>query len=271
MDPYDNNRASYDIDNNNPNNDQQERGTANNDLDFNSFYQRKFEQSNAGNPMLAHSGGNDKQLFTNITVNIFVPKDPNIITPTFNLIDILDDEPEKFEKLQYFCEVPDYTTAKVLLLKSLDNFEAQLATLGSAVVLQKDDLSKFSLKIGRKKNGQPKEDFPSVDLSQNIVDVDFTIFCVVYTHEGILNQLTTSTQSNQTTKSGQSKQHQQKTNQTPGTLKEEGGGYASMSLQNNSYINNTLATETGDGTGSNRGIMANAPQNQQQQCHCMIF
>ena len=42
-------------------------------------------------------------------------------------------------------------------------------------------------------------------------------------------------------------------------MKEEGGGYASMSLQSNSYINNTLATETGDGAGSNRGILANVP------------
>lgn len=40
MDPYEDNRASYDIDGFN---DQQERGAARNDMDFNSFYQKKFE------------------------------------------------------------------------------------------------------------------------------------------------------------------------------------------------------------------------------------
>ena len=41
MDPYDDNRASYDIEVDAY--DQQERGAARNDMDFNSFYQKKFE------------------------------------------------------------------------------------------------------------------------------------------------------------------------------------------------------------------------------------
>jgi len=51
--------------------------------------------------MLIHSG-NEKQLFTNMIVNIFVPTDPGLLNPQFKLNDILDDEPEKLERLQYF-------------------------------------------------------------------------------------------------------------------------------------------------------------------------
>jgi len=38
-------------------------------------------------------------------VNIFVPKDPAILNPQFKLNDILDDEPEKLERLQYFVSI----------------------------------------------------------------------------------------------------------------------------------------------------------------------
>jgi hypothetical protein len=51
--------------------------------------------------MLMHSG-NEKQLFTNMTVNAFVPIDPNLLNPSFKVNDVLDDEPEKLERLQYF-------------------------------------------------------------------------------------------------------------------------------------------------------------------------
>lgn len=51
--------------------------------------------------MLMHSG-NEKQLFTNMTVNVFVPIDPNMLNPNFKVIDAIDDELEKLEKLQYF-------------------------------------------------------------------------------------------------------------------------------------------------------------------------
>lgn len=37
-----------------------------------------------------------------MTVNIFVPVDPNMINSAFNLNDTLDDEPEKLERYQYF-------------------------------------------------------------------------------------------------------------------------------------------------------------------------
>lgn len=48
--------------------------------------------------MGGHSG-NEKPLFTQITVNIWVPKDVNIVGQSFNVNDILDDEPEKMERL----------------------------------------------------------------------------------------------------------------------------------------------------------------------------
>ncbi|CDW80141.1 UNKNOWN [Stylonychia lemnae] len=253
IDHYDTD-STYDF--KNVQNDQQERGAANNDLDFNSFYQRKFEQSNAGNPMLVHSG-NEKQLFTNMIVNIFVPVDPTLINSQFNLNDTLDDEPEKLERLQYFCEVPDYTTAEVLLLKSIDNFNSQLSQKNSAIQLV-NDLSKFSLRIGKKKNGKPNSDYPKVDLSQNIVDVDFTNFCVVYTWEGVVNQLITSTQSNLLRV------------QKGGITKNESSAYEKMSLMNSSY-NQTLATEAADSRQTQKGILANQHQNQQACCNCNIF
>lgn len=82
----------YDV--NNVHSDQQERGTANNDLDFNSFYQKQFEN----NQNLMHSG-NQKQMFTNITVNLFVPRDTSLMKPSFDLDEILEDEPEKLIRL----------------------------------------------------------------------------------------------------------------------------------------------------------------------------
>lgn len=57
--------------------------------------------------MLMHSG-NEKQLFTNMTVNVFVPLDPNMLNPSFKVIDAIDDELEKLEKLQYFVSYQSF-------------------------------------------------------------------------------------------------------------------------------------------------------------------
>jgi hypothetical protein len=78
--------------------DQQERGAGQNDLEFNSFYQRQFETTQ--NTML-HSG-NQKQMFTNITVTVYVPVKASMIGTKFDLEDVLDDEPEKLEQMQYY-------------------------------------------------------------------------------------------------------------------------------------------------------------------------
>lgn len=58
----------------------------------------------------------------------------------------------------------------------------------------------FSMRIAKKKNGKPNTDYPSkttfvtspssyffieVDVSQQIGQIDFTQFCIVYTPEGI--------------------------------------------------------------------------------------
>ncbi len=47
--------------------------------------------------MLIHSGGNEKKMFTNITVNLFVPKDPHVIGPNLDLVEDLEDDPAAFE------------------------------------------------------------------------------------------------------------------------------------------------------------------------------
>lgn len=61
-------------------------------------------------------------MFTNITVNIWAPKDINLVGPSFKLNDVLDDEPEKLERLQYFvyiilCKTYSYNSAKYLTIQ----------------------------------------------------------------------------------------------------------------------------------------------------------
>jgi hypothetical protein len=46
-----------------------------------------------------HAIAVQKQLFTNININLFVPLDPNIITANFNLNDMIDDNPELLERM----------------------------------------------------------------------------------------------------------------------------------------------------------------------------
>jgi hypothetical protein len=51
--------------------------------------------------MMGHSG-NEKQMFASITVNVWIPKDANIVGTQFKLEDILEDEPDKMERFTFF-------------------------------------------------------------------------------------------------------------------------------------------------------------------------
>jgi hypothetical protein len=44
-------------------------------------------------------------MFTNIEINVFIPKDPNLITQLFNINDMIEDEFEKLECLKYFVRI----------------------------------------------------------------------------------------------------------------------------------------------------------------------
>ena len=101
---------AYDMD------DGQQRGSASNtagDLKFSSFYQKQFDM--ATNQMMGHSG-NQKQLFTNLTLNLWLPLDMNSMTHQFNMIDVLEDEPEKMRRLQYFVYL--YLPLMLVLVRS---------------------------------------------------------------------------------------------------------------------------------------------------------
>lgn len=86
------------------------------------------------------------------------------------MLEAVEDEPEKMRKMQYFvilyhfmnikCEVPDYTTSETLLIKSIDNFNEQMAEEGSIIRLS-EDVSMYSLRIAKKKSGKPNTDYPS--------------------------------------------------------------------------------------------------------------
>ena len=41
----------------------------------------------------------NKQKFTNIDVNLYIPRDPNMIKTSFKMSDAIEDEPENFERL----------------------------------------------------------------------------------------------------------------------------------------------------------------------------
>ena len=58
-------------------------------------------------------------------------------------------------------EVPDYTTAEALLLKSVDYFNKQLQEKGCSVSLLDTDVTKFHVRIAKKKSGLPNSDYPS--------------------------------------------------------------------------------------------------------------
>lgn len=44
---------------------------------------------------------NMKPLNTTIEMNIFIPKDPYMLTPEFRLLDMIDDHIENFERMKY--------------------------------------------------------------------------------------------------------------------------------------------------------------------------
>ena len=46
-----------------------------------------------------------KQLFTNIDINVFVPKDPTVITATFKVIDMIEEEFDKLDRLHFVVSI----------------------------------------------------------------------------------------------------------------------------------------------------------------------
>lgn len=73
-----------------------------NPFGFGSFVSRQFDENNnqiAG----GYSNNNaamEKQLFTNININLFIPKDITIIEePKFNINEMLEDEIDKFDRI----------------------------------------------------------------------------------------------------------------------------------------------------------------------------
>ena len=42
-----------------------------------------------------------KQMFENIEINVFVPKDPNMIKDNFKVQDVLEDDPDLLKKYTY--------------------------------------------------------------------------------------------------------------------------------------------------------------------------
>lgn len=52
----------------------------------------------------------EKQMFSSIEVNIFVPKDPNELNEEYKIQDVLEDDPEQAERLTYHvsCESMNY-------------------------------------------------------------------------------------------------------------------------------------------------------------------
>lgn len=121
-----------------------------------------------------------KQLFTNIDINVFVPKDPTVITSAFKVIDMIEDEFEKLDRLHFVCEVASTSTGETLLQKALDHFNDDLKKSGSSLRFDVKEPQNFSIRIAKRKNGKPNSDYPKVDISRNIVDIDFTHFCIVY-------------------------------------------------------------------------------------------
>ena len=71
-----------------------------NPFGFGSFVSKQFDENNnqiAGGYVNASQ---EKQLFTNIEINLFTPKDPATLElPGFNLNDLLEDELDKFDRI----------------------------------------------------------------------------------------------------------------------------------------------------------------------------
>jgi hypothetical protein len=88
---------------------------------------------------------------------------------------------------------------EALVFKSIDYFNQQLEEQGRAIRF-KGDKQHFNIRIAKKKNGKPNTDYPSkfllryqficcieVDLTQQIADIDFSNFCLMYTVDGVVN------------------------------------------------------------------------------------
>lgn len=92
---------------------------------FNSFVAKKFLAGQGGAPTAVPTGGTSaaktadpfsgapKQMFSNIEVNVYTPKDPNALHEGFKVIDVLEDDPDTMERQTYHV-------SKVQLCKGLD-------------------------------------------------------------------------------------------------------------------------------------------------------
>ena len=132
-----------------------------------------------------------------------------------------------------------YSTAEAVLLKSINYFNSVFEEQGSPLRLV-DESAFFCLRMAKKKNGKPNCDYPSkscvtveIDLAQNIIDVDFTSFCIVYESQGIFNCLAAKSSARPNNKST--------LGMTPLTADITNDGYAGLRLDNgnmSTYENN---------------------------------
>eukprot|EP00347_Sterkiella_histriomuscorum_P004699 403359446 len=120
-----------------------------------------------------------------------MPMDPSVINAQFKLTDYIDDHLDKMERLQFFCEIPNYASGEILIQKSIDYFNEELKQKGSPLRFIQD-LQHYQMRIAKKKNGKPDSGFPKIDLTQIVADIDFTIFCICYSPTGIINEMTQS-------------------------------------------------------------------------------
>ena len=74
-----------------------------NPFGFGSFVSKQFGEANQISAGYGAVVGQQKQLFSNVKINFFIPKDSSILGESdFNLGEILEDEIDNFEKLEYF-------------------------------------------------------------------------------------------------------------------------------------------------------------------------
>ena len=76
-------------------------------------------------------------------------------------------------------DVPDYMTCSTMLERAIDQFNEELYDVKSELRL-KSQTDWYTIRIGKKKNGKPSTDYPALDLTQHVVNVDFKKFCIVY-------------------------------------------------------------------------------------------
>ena len=105
-------RSSFDFDQSQNEQQQEQRGSNSNEskadqFGFGSFVEKQFDGT--GQMGGALNSAAQKQLFTNVDINVFVPKDPSIITSTFKVVDMIEDEFEKLDRLHFVVSIPGNT------------------------------------------------------------------------------------------------------------------------------------------------------------------